>query len=232
MTPQNHEHPKAGRTTSSTEAASAPPTVVPDQTPNKPAESGQWAPFDYTDGRAPLDWRSKFPPEARKHIRREAWYLFLVFLICLVATFYMLYLADAVSATPVSPPAQGGQPGPSPSGSCFMGYICAWISGTLGGCVFGIKWMYHIVAKVTWHEERRLWRLLSPHVSGAVALFMVLLVSSGLLKLFDKGFAQRYTEVMAFGFLVGYFSDRALAKMAEVADTMFGAAKDSSPRKS
>jgi len=28
--------------------------------------------------------------------------------------------------------------------------------------------------------------------------------------------------VMAFSFLVGYFSDKALAKMAEVADTLFG----------
>ena len=30
---------------------------------------------------------------------------------------------------------------------------------------------------------------------------------------------------MAFSFLVGYFSDKALAKMADVADTLFGGLK-------
>jgi hypothetical protein len=30
---------------------------------------------------------------------------------------------------------------------------------------------------------------------------------------------------MAFSFLVGYYSDKALAKMADVADTIFGSGK-------
>jgi len=52
---------------------------------------------------------------------------------------------------------------------------------------------------------------------------MVFIVCSGLLQIFDKDFVQRPIAVLAFSFLVGYFSDKALAKMAEIADTLFGA---------
>ena len=92
----------------------------------------------------------------------------------------------------------------------------------LGGCCFGLKWMYHSVAKSIWNADRRLWRFLTPLLSGVVALFTLLLVASGLLQIFDKDVVQRPAAVLAFGFLVGYFSDRALAKMAELADTLLG----------
>lgn len=66
---------------------------------------------------------------------------------------------------------------------------------------------------------------MSPHLSGTVSVFMVFMVSSGLLTLFDKRFVGSPIGVLAFGFLVGYFSDKALQKMAEVADTLFGGTK-------
>jgi hypothetical protein len=104
----------------------------------------------------------------------------------------------------------------------FLGFLGSLFAGTLGGCSFGIKCMYHFVAKLMWHEDRRLWRLLSPPLSGILSLFMVFLVASGLLQIFDTKFIEQPIRVMAFSFLVGYFSDKALAKMAEVADTLFG----------
>ncbi len=54
---------------------------------------------------------------------------------------------------------------------------------------------------------------------------MVFLVASGLLEIFDSTFIEHPIRVMAFSFLVGYFSDKALAKMADVADTLFGETK-------
>jgi hypothetical protein len=51
---------------------------------------------------------------------------------------------------------------------------------------------------------------------------MVFLVASGLLQIFDIDFIEHPIRVMAFSFLVGCFSDKALAKMADVADTLFG----------
>jgi NhaP-type Na+/H+ or K+/H+ antiporter len=185
--------------------------------PTSDQGSEEWAPHDYTDGRPRGEWKTFYPPEARKWILIEALYLILLFFACLSAVFYIVY--------ELCPPAQTGGSTVTQDQTCatFLGYIGAWIAGMLGGCSFGIKWMYHSVAKRIWHEDRRLWRLLSPHLSGVVALFMVFLVSSGLLQLFDKDFIQRAIAVMAFSFLVGYFSDKALAKMAEVADTLFGA---------
>lgn len=184
----------------------------------------QWAPHDYTDGRALLDWKTSYPPEARKLITLEAWYIFAFFGFYLVLLFIMLFVSLNYSGQ------RGHLPFPETilkycSKGCYeyLGYCLAWVAGSIGGCLFGIKWMYHSVAKRIWHEDRRLWRLLTPHVSGAVSLFMLFIVASGLLKIFDTDIVNRHKEVLAFSFLVGYFSDKALAKMAEIADTLFGA---------
>lgn len=191
-----------------------------DPAPDRDAPPGQWAPQDLTDNRNSGDWKTLYPAEARKGIFWESIYLAVVFAVCLSAVFYVVYAASA-------PTEQSGQPGAGGQPSVlFLGYVGAWVAGCLGGCTFDIKWLYHCVAKQLWHEDRRLWRLLTPHLSGVVSLFMVFLVSSGLLQIFDKDFAQRPIGVMAFSFLVGYFSDKALAKMADVADTLFGPAKE------
>lgn len=188
-----------------------------------PEDSGDWAPGDYTDGKQPGEWQTSYSKEARKGIRWETAYLVTIFSICVLGVFYVIY---KFCDSPVgSEPLVGETKGISRGSNMFLGFLGAWFSGTLGGCSFGIKWMYHIVAKQRWHEDRRLWRLLSPHLSGVVSLFMVLLVASGLLQIFAKDFVERPIGVMAFSFLVGYFSDKALAKMAEVADTLFGGQK-------
>lgn len=191
-----------------------------DSTPNGEQHSEDWAPHDYTDHRAPGDWKTKYPEDARTWIRIEVCYLVILFLAALGAVLYILY--RLCSFGPASEIAAAG--GPSDQQNCppFLIFLGALATGTLGGCSFGIKWMYHSVAKQIWHEDRRLWRFLTPPLSGVVSLFMVFLVSSGLLQIFDKEFMRRPIAVLAFGFIVGYFSDKALAKMAELADTLFG----------
>jgi hypothetical protein len=177
---------------------------------------------DLTDGRKKGEWRSAYPPEARKCIRKEMGYLTTVFILCILGIFSILY---KIYTTPHSTDSQQPQGIPLDTQNNFMlfwAYLGAWVAGTLGGCSYGIKWMYHIVAKGLWHEDRRLWRIFSPHLSGVVALIMTFLITSGILQLFDKTFSERPIGVLAFSFLVGYFSDKALAKMAEVADTLFG----------
>ena len=178
---------------------------------------------DPTDSRKDGDWKSIYPTEARKGIRWETLYLVMLFAICVYGVFSIIYKTLAASE-PCCLFTKNGE-GTNVGYCLFLGYVSAWIAGTLGGCSYSIKWMYHIVAKRRWHEDRRLWRLLSPHLSGVIALIMVFLVSSGLLQLFDKDFLQHPSSVMAFSFLVGYFSDNALAKMADVADTLFGGVK-------
>lgn len=190
-----------------------------EQAGGEEGHSEEWAPHDYTDHRHRGDWKTIYPPEARKWIWIEAVYLTLLFLGSLGAVLYILHqLCDVVPSTGSAVPGDvNGQSCPP-----FLISLAALSAGTLGGCSFGIKWMYHSVAKQLWHEDRRLWRLLTPPLSGVVSLFMVFLVSSGLLQIFDKEFVRRPIAVLAFSFVVGYFSDKALAKMAELADTLFG----------
>lgn len=187
--------------------------------------SAGWAPDDYTDGKRRGEWESPYPPKARKHIRLETAYLLILTIVSLVGVFWVLKSCGTII------PGLPTENVPSTDDNRCIPFLVSFgalCSGILGGCCFGIKSMYHFVAKLQWHEDRRLWRILSPLVSGVVSLFMVFLVASGLLQIFDNRFIEHPIRVMAFSFLTGYFSDKALAKMAEVADTLFGGAKKNS----
>jgi hypothetical protein len=173
-----------------------------------------FAPDDPTDGRPPLDWESKYPPEARRVIWAEAFYLFVLLLLVpiLMLVFWLDYpnrwfgLSDARYGSVVK-------------------YALAWLGGVLGGTLFDIKWLYHAVARQVWHLDRRLWRLFTPHISGGLAFAMVALISSGMLRVFDRQAPHSRSLVVAVAFLVGYFSDSAVAKLSEIAETLFGASR-------
>jgi len=64
--------------------------------------------------------------------------------------------------------------------------------------------------------------MLTPHISGGHAFAMVVVMSSGLLRIFDAQELARPPVVVAVGFLVGYFSDSAIGKLTEIAQTLFG----------
>jgi hypothetical protein len=104
-------------------------------------------------------------------------------------------------------------------------YGLAWIGGMLGGTLFAIKWLYHVVARELWNLDRRLWRLFTPHISGGLAFAVVALVSSGMMKIFDARAMHTPSVVVGMAFLVGYFSDNAVAKLTEIADTLFGTSR-------
>jgi hypothetical protein len=126
-----------------------------------------WAPHDYTDGRKPGDWQSRYPDKARKWIRIEAAYLILLSLASFGGFLYILYeLTHRAAASSDSVSSNG------PSFTICLGALAC---GVLGGCSFGVKWLYHSVAKQIWNEDRRIWRFLTPPLSGVVALFMLFL---------------------------------------------------------
>jgi hypothetical protein len=95
----------------------------------------------------------------------------------------------------------------------------------LGGTLFAIKWLYHVVAKELWNLDRRLWRLFTPHISGGLAFAVIALVSSGILRMFDAEALSRNSVVVGLGFLVGYFSDSAVAKLTEISEALFGTSR-------
>lgn len=179
-----------------------------------PDDITDFAPADYTDGRYPLEWETKYPKEALKKIKVEGIYVATVFVIFMVGIFVVLFFPGVFAAENI-----GGR------NNHWIGCICGWLGGTVGGTLFTIKWLYHSVAKRLWHEDRRLWRFFTPHVSGAIAFFTILLMASGLLKIFNAELIDEPFAVLGVAFLIGYFSDKALAKLAETADTLFGATK-------
>jgi hypothetical protein len=109
--------------------------------------------------------------------------------------------------------------------NCILKYGMAWLGGVFGGTLFAVKWLYHSVARQIWHLDRRLWRLFTPHISGGLAFVFVALISSGILRIFDRKAVDSLSLIFGVGFLVGYFSDSAIAKLTEIADTLFGASR-------
>ena len=171
-----------------------------------------FAPANITDGRQRLDWQSRYTDQAaRRGILCEAWYLATLFfgtpllVILLWLEYPRTWLDIAVDQYQV-----------------LFSYSLAWIGGMFGGTMFGIKWLYHSVAKQTWHLDRRLWRVFTPHISAGLASVVVALISSGLLQVFDRHAIESNSLVFGLAFLVGYFSDNAIAKLAEIASTIFG----------
>jgi hypothetical protein len=122
-----------------------------ESTPNGDDQnSAAWDPYDYTDDRRKGDWKTSYLAEARKHIRWETAYLVIISIICLCGVFFIvskscgIYAPNPVLDNVAQPSGQ--------SSLMFMGFVRALLAGTLGGCIFGIKFMCHFVAKLMWHD--------------------------------------------------------------------------------
>ncbi len=176
-----------------------------------------FAPANPTDGRKLGEWKSCYTdPAARRAIRVEACYLGALFFAAPISI-VVLWLDGPKHWLSVS----------DEKYQVLFRYGLAWATGTFGGTLFDIKWLYHSVAKQTWHLDRRLWRIFTPHLSGGLSCAVIALISSGLIRVFDKGAMDSPSLVFGVAFLVGYFSDNTIAKLAEVASTLFGPSRSS-----
>jgi uncharacterized membrane protein (Fun14 family) len=167
---------------------------------------------DLTDERARYDWTPRYSCKpAKRRIRLEALYVALLLLACPVA---LIAIWDgALKALLDLAESQNRQLSP---------YAYAWVSGTLGGTAFVTKWLYHSVARGWWHMDRTLWRLYTPHLSGAFALALVALANSGIIQLIDEQALQEPAAAVGVGFILGYFSDYTAAALADVARHLLG----------
>jgi hypothetical protein len=173
---------------------------------NDPADGQN---FENRDGRRAGEWRTRYP-DARLHIYGEAIYL-AIHLFAVLGLIVVCWLGKIP------------QLGQSADRSLRLSrYIYAWLAGTLGGTMFSIKWLYHSVARYYWNQDRRLWRLFTPHLSGALALMFLVTARSGLLNTVNLSAYNSPSAIIASSFLVGYFSDSAIGKLKDIAETLFG----------
>jgi len=211
--------PSAAEDRISAEKSGSGPTNVKNKVPRrrKRTASTGFAPSDIPDGRAKYDWRTRYTDDvAQKSIRAEQRFLFA--LLYGIPVLMFLIWSKCV----------WGDLGLGPARySLLSRYAYAWLGGMLGGTLFDLKWLYHSVAKGLWHQDRSLWRFFTPHISGALAFAFVLLISSNLLRIFDPTTFTSSVSVIAVSFLVGYFSDSAIAKLTEIAETLFGTTRKS-----
>ena len=164
-----------------------------------------------TDDRQLLDWKGHYPDEAKREIRFEACVIAAILLFTFVGllltwrgTVFNLLSDGCATCTRET----------------FDRYAYFYLGGQLGGILFGVKYLYKVVARGRWHLDRRLWRFFSPFLSGGLAFVVGALTDSGVMGLTAKGSSG--SAYFSLGFIAGYFADSALAKMQEIADTVFG----------
>lgn len=160
---------------------------------------------DPTDGRKPFDWTSSYPPAARKEIRYESWYLIIIFICSFIASCFGCVNITLPSLTYES--------------LTMNKFVLFASSGMFGGSVFGMKYFYRVVARGYWHQDRRIWRLMSPLMAMAVAFIIGTMIDASLITT-TKPLSN--TAIISVGFLSGYFADDAVGKMYEIANVIFG----------
>lgn len=174
---------------------------------------------DFSDERKLGDWKTRYPEkEAKRAIVLEAVYTAALLFICPIS----LFVIWLVKCNHIDLSMQKNQC------ALFCRYAYAWFGGLFGGTIYTMKWLYHSVAHGQWNIDRRFWRYLSPHLSAALAVAFIWMIDSELLSVFDGQAVEKTPVVLSCSFLVGYFSDRAVAKMSDIANVLFGVSKKAS----
>lgn len=164
---------------------------------------------DPTDGREKHSWKSHYPDEAKKQIRCESIYLAGMFVLSFVLILSVWHGALAAVFSSLTPDRV----------TVFRKYAFYSVAGMLGGSVFGIKFFYRVVARGYWHQDRRIWRVMSPFLGMGLAFIVGSMLECGVLRL-EK--LASTPGIVSIGFLVGYCADTASAKMIDVANALFG----------
>lgn len=169
------------------------------------------------DGRNEGSWESRWPEKAQKIIYRESIYVGFVFFFTLMfivltwqGSMYEAFRGDCLPDICKK--------------ESFDKFAYFFLGGVLGGVLFGMKYLYKVVARGFWHQDRLLWRVFSPWISGGLAVAVGALFDSGVMGLSVK--AASLTTFFSLGFITGYFADSALAKMHEIAETIFSTSKN------
>ena len=169
-----------------------------------------------TDGRDLFQPDSRYSAELRKEQKREGIYIGALLAANLI-TLAGVGVGTFISFIPVS------------YYHTAQRFTLAALGGLLGGLVYDGKWLYHSIARGLWHQDRRLWRILSPWLSVGTTVGIWSLMSIGFFPPVSEsptdGRVASLATPVGTGFVIGYLSDRFLAKMKELTEVLFGTAR-------
>ena len=163
---------------------------------------------DPTDGREPYEWTTCYPRQAVVQIRWEWAYLCLI----LFSSFFLIFatwIGWVNSLLSMSPE----------QALTLKKFLYYAASGMLGGVVFGIKYFYRLVARGYWHQDRRIWRIMTPFIAMTIAFIVGAMIDASLMVPQVQISGAAFVSI---GFLSGYFADQAVGKMYEIASVIFG----------
>lgn len=163
---------------------------------------------DPTDGRQKNDWESKYPKAAKSQILCECWYIFALLIVSLALIFitWRNIIGNYLDLSGTSL-------------EQFRQFSYYSFSGLLGGTVYGMKYLYRVVARGFWHEDRKPWRYMSPFIALAISFVFGAMIDG---KFVTMTTPIKSSVIVGVGFLVGYFADRAIGKLHDIADVIFG----------
>ena len=194
-----------------------------------PSAGALWSPgprrpdeeLDAIDARPFSQWRSRYPEAIHGVIAQELLYLVAVFLTAL------LLMAAAVGTL------RGSSLVDLPLSRRTLQLMAegqlAVSAGLFGGTIFSLKWLYHSVAKGSWHLDRRIWRLSTPFISSGLALAVIALIRSETLRVLNPVVTHSVSGILGLSFLVGYFSDITVGKLNELAEVLFAPSRQKNP---
>lgn len=171
-----------------------------------------------TDGREPGDFKSAYPLSVWVQIATELVYLLFV-LIGSVAALIWLARSVLIDPSPQFLPWLFGSG--SPNATLVLWFVVG-LSGACGGSASVLKWLYHTVAKRTWHRDRAVWRFVVPILSSVLSVFTGMMITSGIVPFFSSTSITNPVVGAGFGFFVGLFSDNLLASLQRLAHRIFG----------
>jgi hypothetical protein len=184
-----------------------------DSTEKIPKVDPQFSPEDLTDGRDKGNWKTRYPDkQAQSEIRCEAIYLVSLLIICFIIFFLLICNIF-----------QGLFVFSEPNPPLFIGYLGSFLAGLIGGALYDLKWLIHVVSKGHWNEDRKLWRYITPISSGVLGVFVIIVIGSGLFGLFNTSVMENSILVFALAFLSGYFSDYIVGRLQDLFASIFGA---------
>jgi hypothetical protein len=204
---------QAGEEVAAQRSASSDSAGGPFVVPGKPST-------EYTDGRLPGQWETKYPPAARRCINQEACFLATGMIFFCIIDGILLGMSSQTIIWPLDFLAK--QPDASATVvKIDLRLLSIFFIGCLGGATFSIKWLVHSVAKSKWHLDRRYWRLFVPLIGGVYACVVLTLFDSGVLGS-HGGQPREMALTAAYAFLVGYFSDGVSGLLSNIANAVFG----------